>query len=612
MALYWLPSFTVYSNHGMGYILGISAYYHDSAACLLKNAEIIAAAQEERFSRIKNDESFPTEAIKFCLKFANISLTEVDHVVFYEKPFLKFERLLETYVHFAPRGLKSFLKAMPVWLKDKLFIKKNIARALHAIDPNWKKSHTILFTDHHHAHAASAFYPSPFEQAVVLTVDGVGEWATTTVSIGISTQLTLKKEINFPNSIGLLYSAFTYYLGFKVNSDEYKVMGLASYGTPVYKQLIYDHLIDVKADGSFRLNMDYFDYCTGLKMTNKKFDRLFDHPARAKGEELLLFHKDVASSIQKVTEEIMIKLTQNLYQEFAIDNLCIAGGVALNCIINSSIREHSGFKRVWVQPAAGDAGGALGAAYSVYYGHLSAPRNTDWQADGMKQSLLGPSYTQNEVITALSAYGLNYEKVEHDLYHRKIAAYLADGKVIAYFNGRTEFGPRALGCRSILADPRNSKMKAILNAKIKFRESFRPFAPAILDEFADLYFGESSKNRYMLFTENYLSDNNDDQASHLVLIAGAVHVDGTARVQVVNKAYHADFHQVITAFYNLTGCPAVINTSLNVMNEPMASSPEDAICCFLNTEIDILAIEGLLIDKKRSDFDELGICGSYQ
>nr|WP_315421099.1 carbamoyltransferase N-terminal domain-containing protein [uncultured Pedobacter sp.] len=582
----------------MAYILGISAYYHDSAACLLKNGEVIAAAQEERFSRIKNDESFPAEAIKFCLKFASISLAEVDHVVFYEKPFLKFERLLETYVNFAPRGLRSFLKSMPVWLKDKLFIKKNIARALNTIDPNWKKSRTILFADHHRSHAASAFYPSPFEQAVVLTVDGVGEWATTTVSVGHSAQLTLKKEINFPNSIGLLYSAFTYYLGFKVNSDEYKVMGLASYGTPVYKQLIYDHLVDVKTDGSFLLNMDYFDYCTGLKMTNKKFNKLFGHPPRAKGEALLTFHKDIASSIQKVTEEIMIKLTQSLYREFAIDNLCIAGGVALNCIINSAIRQHSGFKRIWVQPAAGDAGGALGAAYSVFYEHLSGVRNVDPQADGMKQSLLGPSYTQHEVIRALSAYGLNYEEVEHELYYLKIAEYLAEGKVIAYFKGRTEFGPRALGCRSILADPRNSEMKAILNAKIKFRESFRPFAPAILDEFADLYFGESSKNRYMLFTENYSDHSNGHQASNAVLIPGAVHVDGTARVQIVNQVHHPDFHKVITAFYNLTGCPAVINTSLNVMNEPMASSPEDAICCFLNTEIDILAIEGLLIDKR--------------
>lgn len=583
----------------MSYILGISAYYHDSAACLLKDAEIIAAAQEERFSRIKNDESFPTEAIKFCLKFANISLAEVDHVVFYEKPFLKFERLLETYVHFAPRGLKSFLKAMPIWLTDKLFIKKNIAKALNTIDPTWEKSRPILFTDHHHAHAASAFYPSPFEQAVVLTVDGVGEWATTTVSIGNSAKLELKKEIHFPNSIGLLYSAFTYYLGFKVNSDEYKVMGLASYGKPIYKALIYDHLIHVKADGSFLLNMDYFDYCTGLSMTNKKFDKLFGHPARAKDEELLVFHKDLASSIQKVTEEIMIKLTQSLYREFGIENLCLAGGVALNCIINSSIRQHSGFKRIWVQPAAGDAGGALGAAFSIYYAHLSGVRNINLQADGMKQSLLGPCYSQHEVIKTLRAYGLNYEKAEDDLYHRKIAAYLNEGKVIAYFNGRTEFGPRALGCRSILADPRKSEMKAILNAKIKFRESFRPFAPAILEEFADLYFGTGAKNRYMLFTERYLGDHNRHQANHAVLIPGAVHVDGTARVQMVNEAYHPDFHQLITAFYKLTGCPAVINTSLNVMNEPMASSPEDAICCFLNTEIDILAIEGLLIDKKR-------------
>jgi len=345
--------------------------------------------------------------------------------------------------------------------------------------------------------------------------------------------------------------------------------------------------------------MDYFAYCTGLKMTNQKFNKLFGHPAREKNEELLAFHKDLASSIQKVTEEIMIKLTQSLYREFKIENLCIAGGVALNCIINSSIRQHSGFKHVWVQPAAGDAGGALGAAYSVYYTHLSGVRYTDLQADGMKQSLLGPNYTLNEVIKTLSAYGLHYEKVKHDLYHRKIAAYLADGKIIAYFSGRTEFGPRALGCRSILADPRNSDMKAILNAKIKFRESFRPFAPAILDEFADQYFDKGIKNRYMLFTENYLGDKNGHQGANSISIPGAVHVDGTARVQVVNKLHHPDFHQLITAFYKLTGCPAVINTSLNVMNEPMASSPEDAICCFLNTEIDILAIEGLLIDKKK-------------
>lgn len=572
------------------YILGISAFYHDSAACLLHNDELIAAAQEERFTRIKNDDSFPEQAIKFCLQHAHINLADVQHVVFYEKPFLKFERLLETYISFAPRGIGSFLKAMPLWLKDKLFLKSKISKKLNGIDPEWKRSNTILFTDHHHAHAASAFFPSPFTDAVILTVDGVGEWATTTVSIGKENHIKLEKEIRFPHSLGLLYSAFTYYLGFKVNSDEYKVMGLAPYGKPLYVDLIYEHLLKVQPDGSFWLNMDYFNYGTGLTMTNHRFSKLFGAKPRLPHEEVQAFHQDIASSIQRVVEEVMIKITSHLYQEYGIDNLCLAGGVALNCVCNAAIRKQSGFINVWVQPAAGDAGGAVGAAYSVYYEYLTQERSIVPGKDKMQQSLLGPCYSTQQIQDALTAEGYSCDLLIADDLYKQLAQCLADGKVVGYFNGRAEFGPRALGSRSILADPRIGEMQTVLNQKIKLRESFRPFAPAILQEFAGNYFEDAAVSPYMLFTSQA-----KEQVS--ALLPAVIHVDGSARVQTVDEEQHPDFYRVIKAFYDLTGCPVLINTSFNVMNEPVVCSPGDAIRCFKNTEMDVLAIGKFLVFK---------------
>jgi carbamoyltransferase len=567
------------------YILGISAFYHDSAACLLHNDELIAAAQEERFTRIKNDDSFPEQAIKFCLQHAQINLTDVQHIVFYEKPFLKFERLLETYISFAPRGMGSFLKAMPLWLKDKLFLKSKISKKLNGIDPEWKLSNQILFTDHHHA-----FFPSPFAEAVILTVDGVGEWATTTVSVGKQNRIKLEKEIRFPHSLGLLYSAFTYYLGFQVNSDEYKVMGLAPYGKPLYADLIYKHLLKVQPDGSFWLNMDYFNYGTGLTMTNHRFSKLFGAQPRLPHEDLLPFHQNIARSIQRVIEEVMIKITSHLYLEYGIDNLCLAGGVALNCVCNAAIRRQSGFKQVWVQPAAGDAGGALGAAFSVYYEYLAKERLIMSGKDKMHQALLGPCYSEQQIHNALTNAGYSCNPLTTDEFYKQLAQCLAEGKVVGYFNGRAEFGPRALGSRSILADPRIGSMQTILNQKIKLRESFRPFAPAIIQEFAADYFEDAGVSPYMLFTFQA-------KAQTALLLPAVIHVDGSARVQTVNEEQHPDFYRVIKAFYELTGCPVLINTSFNVMNEPVVCSPQDAIHCFQNTEMDVLAIGRIIVHK---------------
>jgi len=567
------------------YILGISAFFHDSAACLLKHDEVIAAAQEERFTRIKNDESFPVQAITWCLEFAGIRLSEVDHVVFYEKPFLKFERLLETHLAFAPRGLNAFLKSLPVWLKDKLFIKRSINDQLHQIDPLWKKDNAILFADHHQSHAASAFFPSPFHDSVILTVDGVGEWNTTTVCRGTGNHIELLREIRFPHSLGLFYAAFTAYLGFKVNSDEYKVMGLAAYGEPRYTALIYQHLIDVKADGSFLMNMDYFNYCTGLTMTSKKFHRLFNADPRKPEENISQFHQDIACSVQKVTEEIMLLLSKDLYRQYPSDNLCLAGGVALNCVINTEILRHSGFKQIWIQPAAGDAGGALGAAYAVYYQYLGNARIVTGKEDKMKNALLGPLYTEKEVKQALDDQHLSW--IKPDNLHNEVARCLAAGKVVGYFNGRMEFGPRALGCRSILADPRNPEMQAILNQKIKFRETFRPFAPAIMEEFVSDYFTAARRSPYMLLVSQTKTNT----------MPAVTHIDGSARLQTVNAVDHPDFYKLIHAFYQLTGCPLVVNTSFNVMNEPVVCSPQDAISCFKQTNMDVLAMEGILIYK---------------
>lgn len=594
------------------YILGISAFYHDSAACLLRDEVIVAAAQEERFSRIKNDSGFPSAAIGYCLSEAEIKLSEVDYIVFYEKPFLKFERILETYVSFAPKGLFSFWKSMPLWIKKKLFQKNIIIKELAKIDPAWKyNDENLLFTEHHHSHAASAFYPSPFDKALILTLDGVGEWDTTTVAQGAGNRIEFLKEIRFPHSIGLLYSAFTYYLGFKVNCDEYKVMGLAPYGKPGFVDTIYKHLIDVKADGSFRLNMDYFGYGSGLRMTNRKFHVLFGAEPRQKGTELSAFHMDMACSIQKVTEEILLRLVNNLHQTCGFENLCLAGGVALNCVVNGKILRESPFKNIWIQPAAGDAGGALGAAYAVYYSHLNLTRSLNLLGnDQMNNALLGPSYRNDEIETILKANGLSFYRLEDDLYYKKIAKEIANGKVIGWFDGRMEYGPRALGSRSILGDTRNPTMQMTMNLKIKLRESFRPFAPAILEEFASDYFDIAGQSPYMLLVGNLKNKhrlpidlkqqklNGIDLLKQIRSMVPAItHVDYSARIQTVNAANNGKFYQLLKAFHQLTGCPMVINTSFNRMDEPIVCTPQDAISCFLNSGIDILAIENFVVEK---------------
>jgi carbamoyltransferase len=593
------------------YILGISAYYHDSAACLISDGVIVAAVQEERFTRIKNDASFPENSIKYCLEYAEITLCEISHVVYYEKPFLKFERLLETHLAFAPFGIKAFLKSMPVWLKEKLYFKRMLIRALQLIDPCWmKQKDNLLFAGHHQSHAASAFYPSPFQKAVILTADGVGEWETTSVSLGEGNSIKPVCHINFPHSIGLLYSAFTYYLGFKVNCDEYKVMGLAPYGKPVYSELILKNLIDVKSDGSFRLNMNYFNYATGMTMTSGNFEKLFSNKRRIPGNQLMPFHMDVAASIQKVTEDVMLKITTSLHKKYGWDNLCLAGGVALNCVANGKILKQSGFKNIWIQPAAGDAGGALGAALAVYYQHLNQTRNSDQKNDGMQNSLFGPAYQDEDIKNALNNHNLAYEQLSINCLYPTVAAEIADGKVVGYFRGRMEYGPRALGARSILADPRIQEMQSILNRKIKFRESFRPFAPAVLEEHASTYFDLEAASPYMLlvaqvreekrmYTENAL--NETDAFASLnqsrSVIPAITHIDYSSRLQTVNALQHADFHKLITAFYNLTGCPMVINTSFNRMDEPIVCTPSDAIECFLNTGMDVLVIENFIVRK---------------
>jgi len=593
------------------YILGISAYYHDSAACLLKDGDILAAVQEERFTRIKNDEAFPGHSIRYCLEHAGITLSDVDYIVYYEKPFLKFERLLETHLAFAPMGIRSFLKAMPLWLKEKLYFKRMLIKGLQSIDQNWKyDKKNLLFTEHHQAHAASAFYPSPYDKAIILTVDGVGEWSTTSVSKGEGNIIMPLQHINFPHSIGLLYSAFTYYLGFKVNCDEYKVMGLAPYGKPTYTFLILKELIDVKEDGSFRLNMKYFNYATGLTMTGSNFQKLFRHPVRAKGEELLEFHMDVAASIQKATEHVMLKLTTNLYETYREDNLCLAGGVALNCVVNGKILQQSGFKNIWIQPAAGDAGGALGAALAVHHEHLKQERIANPARDTMHNALLGPEFNTDEIKSTLDAHSLQYHHYIDDELYPLIAAEIAAGKVIGYFRGRMEFGPRALGARSIIADPRDGSMQTVLNKKIKFRESFRPFAPAVMEEHADGYFDLGAPSPYMLLVAqvrpekriNTESSGLEESAFARInharsVIPAVTHLDYSARLQTVNAAQHPDLYKLINAFYELTGCPMVINTSFNRMDEPIVCSPEDAVLCFLNTGIDVLVIEGFVVRK---------------
>ena len=595
----------------MTFILGISAFYHDSAAALIANGEILAAAQEERFTRIKHDSHFPKESIKYVLKEANIKLEDLSYVVFYEKPFLKFERLVETYVVNAPKGFNSFRMAMPIWLREKLFQKNQITKELKKISNKFNNK-KLLFSEHHQSHAASAFYPSNFEEAIVLTIDGVGEWATTTVSIGKSNDLKVIKELNFPDSLGLLYSAFTYYLGFKVNSGEYKVMGLAPYGDPKYKNLIFENLIHLKEDGSFFLDQSFFNYSTGLTMISKKFIKLFGVPVRNFDKDpLKQIHMDIAASIQCVVEEVILKITKNLSQKYNIPNLCLAGGVALNCVANSKILNAGHFKNIWVQPAAGDAGGALGAALLVWYKKLNKPRSIN-RVDSMKGSFLGPKYSAHEIESTLSKMDASYEFLDDESIMNKTAKAIADGKAIGWFSGRMEFGPRALGARSIIADPRSETMQKTLNLKIKFRESFRPFAPSIMSDKLSDWFELNCNSPYMLLVskinnKNKINlDDNDNQIFGLNKlyvkrsnIPAVTHVDYTSRIQTVHKETNPKYYELISKFNELTGCPILVNTSFNVRGEPIVCSPLDAFKCFMGTELDILIIENYFLNKKN-------------
>jgi carbamoyltransferase len=594
-------------------ILGISAYYHDAAACLVIDGKIIAAAQEERFTRIKHDSSFPNHAISYCLKEAGISAKDLDHIVFYDKPFLKFERLLETYLAFAPRGFKSFATSLPVWLKDKLFQKSVITKAMTDLwgkDIHWGER--LLFSEHHLSHAASAFFPSPFEEAAVLTMDGVGEWTTTSLAIGKGNNLDVIKEIHFPHSLGLLYSAFTYYTGFKVNSGEYKVMGLAPYGVPRYADLIKEHLIDIKDDGSFHVDMTYFDYCTDLKMTNRKFDALFGGPPRTPETDLTQREMDLAASIQSVTEEVVIKLARDIAKTTGQKNLCLAGGVALNCVANGKLLKEKIFEQIWIQPSAGDAGGALGAALGAYYLHAKKPRARSHGLDGMSGSYLGPAYTQDEIEKRLGLLGAKFEVLKDKELIDFSAKTLADGKVIGWHQGRMEFGPRALGGRSILADPRSPTIQKQLNLKVKYRESFRPFAPSVLRADVSKWFDLDVDSPYMLLVASVLPDKQiamtQEENSLFGIdklniprseIPAVTHVDYSARVQTVYQATSPKYFSLITRFKEITGCPVLVNTSFNVRGEPIVESPDDAFKCLMGTDIDLLVIENCILEKKN-------------
>tara|TARA_B100000963_G_scaffold361409_1_gene396603 strand:- start:1093 stop:2928 length:1836 start_codon:yes stop_codon:yes gene_type:complete len=594
-------------------ILGISAFYHDSAAAILVDGKIIAAAQEERFSRKKHDPRYPVNAIKYVLQESNLKLNEIDHIVFFEKPFLKFERLLETYMAFAPKGFKSFSLSMPIWLREKLFQKRYLFDKLRELDANFKDINKIKFSEHHYSHAASAFYPSPFEEAVILTLDGVGEWATTTVAIGKKNKLEIVKEIYFPHSLGLLYSAFTYYTGFKVNSGEYKLMGLAPYGEPLFKNKILEELLDLKEDGSFKLNMKYFNYATGLTMTNKKFSNLFGQPVRdAKKDHLTQFHMDIAASIQAVTEEIILKITKNISYNYKIENLCLAGGVALNCVANGKILKKKIFKDIWIQPAAGDAGGSLGAALAYWHHELKKPR--DIIKDQMQGSYLGPHFNNDYIEKELKLLKANYKKYEKDKIIAITAKELAEEKTVGWFQGRMEFGPRALGGRSILADPRSEKMQKELNLKIKFRESFRPFAPSVLREDVNEWFELDYDSPYMLLVSDIKKnkqiemnekDNNlfgiDKLNIKRSTIPAVTHVDYSARIQTVHKETNPRFYQLIEEFKNKTNCPVLVNTSFNVRGEPIVCSVKDAFNCFMGTNLDILVIEDFILFKEHQD-----------
>jgi carbamoyltransferase len=591
-------------------ILGISAFYHDSAAALVIDGEIIAAAQEERFTRKKHDPSYPVNAIDYCLSEAKLSLEEVDYIAFYDKPFLKFERLLETYVAFAPKGFQSFRMAMPVWLREKLFLKDVLIKEMKKVDKNFNNN-KLMFGEHHFSHAASAFYASPFEEAVVLTLDGVGEWATTTVAIGKGHELNIVKEIHFPHSLGLLYSAFTYYTGFRVNSGEYKVMGLAPYGEPKYKKLILDKIIDLKEDGSFRLDQSYFNYATGLTMVNQKFTDLFGEPVRKPDtDELTQFHMNIAASVQAVIEEVVLTMTRSLAKEYGIPNLCMAGGVALNCVANGRVLRDKAFKDIWIQPASGDAGGALGGALAVWHKELNKSRKVNTN-DSMRGSYLGPSYKQNYIENELLACGAKFESITEDDMIERTAHALVDGKVIGWFQGRMEFGPRSLGGRSILGDPRSEKMQKILNLKVKYRESFRPFAPSILWEDVSEWFELNCISPYMLLVDRVKKDKCIDMTKKEKALFGidklnikrssipaVTHVDYSARIQTVHKETNPKYHKLITKFKEKTGFPVIINTSFNVRGEPIVCSPEDSYKCFMRADIDMLVINNCVLYKK--------------
>lgn len=594
-------------------ILGVSALYHDSAAALVVEGKIVAAAQEERFTRKKHDPGFPQNAIDYVLKEGQQNLGDVDFVVFYDKPFLKFERLLETYIAVAPKGFQSFRVAMPVWLREKLFLKDVLLKKFKRLDKGFSASQ-LRFSEHHFSHAASAFYPSPFDEAVILTLDGVGEWATTTVALGRGNKIDIEKEIHFPHSLGLLYSAFTYYTGFRVNSGEYKLMGLAPYGEPKYRDLILDHLIDLKDDGSFRLDQSYFNYLTGLTMTNQKFESLFGQPVREPDSDpLTQFHMDVAASIQVVTEEIVLNITRNLAKEYEIPNLCLAGGVALNCVANGKILRDGAFDRIWIQPAAGDAGGALGAALAYWHQECDQPRTVSG-GDSMRGSYLGPGFSDDDIASELAAIGATFEKLDPDELITRSARALADNNAVGWFQGRMEFGPRALGGRSILGNPMSESMQKTLNLKVKYRESFRPFAPSVLAEDVNKWFELEADSPYMLIVADVQEDIRRTMTEEEMKLFGieklnikrseipaVTHVDYSARVQTVHADTNPRYHALISKFKEFTGCPVVVNTSFNVRGEPIVCTPTDAFRCFMGTELDALAIGNLFLDKQAQD-----------
>jgi len=594
------------------YILGLSAYYHDSAAALLRDGDIVAAVQQERFTRKKHDPGFPKEAIEYCLEEAGIKLADVDHIIFYDKPLVKFERLLETYLSYAPKGFRSFIAAMPVWLKEKLYLKTTLKRELASLgDCKQDQLPTLMFAEHHQSHAASAFFFSPYEKAAVLCLDGVGEWATTSAWLGEGNKLKPLWEIDFPHSLGLLYSAFTYFTGFKVNSGEYKLMGLAPYGEPKYVDLIMDNLIDLKEDGTFRLDMSYFNYCTGLTMTNDKFAKLFGGPARTAETEITQREMDLAASIQKVTEEVVMRLARTVKEETGADYLCLAGGVALNCVANGIILRDGPFKDIWIQPAAGDAGGALGAASVVWHHYKDGPRSVDNKTDLMSGSYLGPNFTDDGIKKDLDAYDAVYTRLDDAEFFPKVADILANENVVGMAQGRMEFGPRALGGRSIIGDPRSPKMQSVMNLKIKYRESFRPFAPAVLEDRVSEYFIQDRPSPYMLIVAPIQEDQRIEMTEEQQKLFGIeklnvprsklpaiTHVDYSARIQTVSKETNPYFHSILTEFNDKTGCGVLVNTSFNVRGEPIVTTAEDAYRCFMRTEMDYLIIDNYLLDKK--------------